>query len=135
MFTREASFSMANNADNALCSLFLALSDPTRLKLIRLMAGDERSVGFLAEHLGESQPKISRHLAFLRDHSVVTTRREGKHIYYRINDASAEDSAVLCVVTGERPISSLQSNPDGPSQHIRPYAYVTSDDELPVFLL
>lgn len=67
-----------------LCTLFLALSDSTRLKLIRLMANGEVSVGYLAESLGESQPKVSRHLAYLRTAGLVATRRDGKHIFYSI---------------------------------------------------
>ena len=65
-------------------SLFLALSDNTRLKLISLMAEGEVSVGFLAESIGESQPKVSRHLAYLRTEGLVATRREGKHVFYGI---------------------------------------------------
>lgn len=64
--------------------LFLSLSDRTRLKLLSLMSTGEVSVGFLAESIGESQPKISRHLASLRSAGLVATRREGKHIFYGI---------------------------------------------------
>ena len=65
--------------------LFLALSDKTRMQLLTLMAGGEVSVGYLAEALAQSQPKISRHLAYLRNMGLVTTRRDGKWIYYGIN--------------------------------------------------
>lgn len=71
--------------------LFLALGDKTRLRLLALMAEGEVSVGFLADRLGESQPKVSRHLAYLRNAGVVETRRDGKWIYYGIcypDDAS-----------------------------------------------
>ena len=64
--------------------LFLALSDKTRLRLLALMADGEVPVGFLADSLGESQPKISRHLAYLRNSGLVSTRREGKWVYYAI---------------------------------------------------
>lgn len=67
-----------------LTQMFLALSDGTRLRLLALMAGGEVSVGYLAEHLGESQPKTSRHLAYLRSAGLVSTRRDGKRIYYGI---------------------------------------------------
>ena len=66
--------------------LFMALCDKTRLRLLSLMAGGEVSVNFLAESLDESQPKVSRHLAYLRSAGVVTTRREGKWIFYGIAD-------------------------------------------------
>jgi DNA-binding transcriptional ArsR family regulator len=65
--------------------LFLALGDKTRLRLLALMADGEVSVGFLAERLDESQPKVSRHLAYLRNAGVVYTRRDGKWIYYGIS--------------------------------------------------
>ncbi len=48
------------------------------------MAGGEVSVGYLADALKESQPKISRHLAYLRTAGIVSTRRDGKWIYYGI---------------------------------------------------
>ena len=90
----------------ALENLFLGLSDKTRLRLLALMADGEVSVGFLAESLGESQPKISRHLAYLRSAGLVDTRRDGKWIYYAIAD-QAEPSAenvfrsTLNVITGK----------------------------------
>lgn len=68
-----------------LADLFVALSDKTRLRLLCLMAGGEVSVGYLAEALGESQPKVSRHLAFLRNAGLVSTRREGKWVFYAID--------------------------------------------------
>jgi len=75
-------------------SLFLALADKTRLRLLALMADGEVSVGYLADQLGESQPKISRHLAYLRGAGLVSTRRDGKWVYYGIEtqaDTGAED--------------------------------------------
>ena len=65
-------------------NLFLALSDKTRLRLLALMSNGEVSVGFLADQLGESQPKTSRHLAYLRNAGLVSARRDGKWIYYDI---------------------------------------------------
>lgn len=77
-------------------NLFLALSDKTRLRLLALMAGGEVPVGFLADQLGESQPKISRHLAYLRSAGLVSTRRDGKRIYYGID--KQEDRSVARVL-------------------------------------
>ena len=68
----------------ALEKLFLALSDKTRMRLLTLMADGEVSVGYLADSLDQSQPKISRHLAYLRNTGLVSTRRDGKWIYYQI---------------------------------------------------
>jgi len=72
--------------------LFLALGDKTRLKILALLADGELPVGFLADRLDESQPKVSRHLAYLRNTGVVNTRRDGKWIYYEISEP--EDAVV-----------------------------------------
>lgn len=69
-------------------ALFSALADRTRLRLLNLMRGDEICVCFLVEILKTNQPKISRHLAYLRRAGVVTTRREGKWMHYRIVEPS-----------------------------------------------
>lgn len=65
-------------------SLFMALVDKTRLRLLNLMREDEICVCFFTEVLGESQPKISRHLAYLRNAGIVSARRDGKWIHYSI---------------------------------------------------
>lgn len=64
--------------------LFRALADRTRLRLINLMGDDEICVCFFVEVLRTNQPKISRHLAYLRMAGVVSARREGKWMHYRI---------------------------------------------------
>ncbi len=76
---------MKNKVDKFdVAGFFLALSDRTRLRLLNLMGDDEVCVCFFVEVLGEPQPKISRHLANLRQAGVVTARREGKWMHYRI---------------------------------------------------
>lgn len=65
-------------------NLFTALSDQTRLRLLNLMREDEICVCFFTEALEESQPKISRHLAYLRKANLVEARREGKWMHYQI---------------------------------------------------
>ena len=64
--------------------LFKALADRTRLRLLNLMGAGEVCVCFFVEVLGTNQPKISRHLAYLRRAGVVAARREGKWMHYRI---------------------------------------------------
>jgi ArsR family transcriptional regulator len=74
--------------------LFRALADPIRLRLISLIAGREICVCFLVEILGMSQPKISRHLAYLRRAGLVAARSDGKWVHYRIvepTDAAAAE--------------------------------------------
>ncbi len=87
---------MQESTFTALEHLFLALSDKTRLRLLALMVDGEVAVGVLAESLGESQPKISRHLAYLRSAGLVSTRRVGKWIYYGIENGM--DAAVTRVL-------------------------------------
>jgi ArsR family transcriptional regulator, arsenate/arsenite/antimonite-responsive transcriptional repressor len=65
-------------------NLFRALADRTRLRLLNLMGDDEVCVCFFVEILGDSQPKISRHLAYLRRAGIVAARREGKWMHYRV---------------------------------------------------
>ncbi|HEX8713169.1 MAG TPA: metalloregulator ArsR/SmtB family transcription factor [Terracidiphilus sp.] len=64
--------------------LFAALADRTRLRLLNLMKGKEVCVCYFVEILGQSQPKISRHLAYLRRAGIVAARREGKWMHYSI---------------------------------------------------
>lgn len=87
--------------------LFLAMSDKTRLRLLELMAGGEVSVGYLADALNESQPKISRHLAYLRTAGVVSTRRDGKWVYYGIEKDL--DDAVARVIAATFQLSDMGS--------------------------
>ncbi len=62
----------------------MALADKTRLRLLNLMREDEICVCFFSEVLVESQPKVSRHLAYLRNAGIVEARRDGKWMHYRI---------------------------------------------------
>jgi ArsR family transcriptional regulator len=63
---------------------FAALADNTRLRLLNLMGEDEVCVCFFVEVLGTNQPKISRHLAYLRRAGLVSVRRDWKWSLYRI---------------------------------------------------
>jgi ArsR family transcriptional regulator len=63
---------------------FQALGGYTRLRLLNLMGGQEICVCYFVEILGGPQPKISRHLAYLRSAGIVAARREGKWMHYRI---------------------------------------------------
>ena len=63
---------------------FQALGDQTRLRLLNLMGDQEICVCYLVQILDQPQPKISRHLAYLRGAGIVEARREGKWMHYRI---------------------------------------------------
>ena len=63
---------------------FRALSDPTRLRLLALISRNPQCVEDLVTALGVSQPKVSRHLAYLRRFGLVQCTRRGRRIYYRL---------------------------------------------------
>lgn len=63
---------------------FQALGDTTRLRLLNLMGNQEICVCYFVEILDQPQPKISRHLAYLRSAGIVAARREGKWMHYRV---------------------------------------------------
>jgi ArsR family transcriptional regulator len=73
--------------------LFRALADRTRLRLLNLMGDDEVCVCFFVEVLKTNQPKISRHLAYLRRAGLVGARREGKWMHYRVSAPPDEHAA------------------------------------------
>lgn len=76
-------------------TFFLALADKTRLRLLNLMREGEICVCFLVEVLGESQPKISRHLAYLRGAGIVEARRDGKWMHYKICEPKDDFAAQI----------------------------------------
>ena len=80
--------------------LFRALADRTRLRLLNLMGEDEVCVCFLVEALKLTQPKISRHLAYLRRAGLVGARREGKWMHYRIS--APPDARAAAIFTAVR---------------------------------
>jgi ArsR family transcriptional regulator len=82
-----------------LARLFAALADTTRLRLLNLMAGREVCVCYFVQILLQGQPKISRHLAYLRKAGIVTARREGKWMHYRICPPADAAAASILAVT------------------------------------
>ena len=72
------------NKEYSIELFFKALADRTRLRLIHLLNDDEVCVCFFVEVLKTNQPKISRHLAYLRRAGLVTARRDGKWMHYRL---------------------------------------------------
>ena len=71
------------------------VSDPTRLQVILILAEGERHVGALCEHLEQSQPAVSHHLALLRHGGVIAPRRAGKNNFYSLTDIGVELSKVV----------------------------------------
>ena len=81
--------------------LFRALADRTRLRLLHLMAEQEICVCYFVQVIDVPQPKISRHLAYLRRAGIVAARREGKWMHYRLAiPADTHAAAILEAALG-----------------------------------
>lgn len=78
-----------------LASFFAALSDPTRLRLLHLMKDGEICVCFLQGVLRSNQPKISRHLAYLRKAGLVEARQGGKWMHYSLKNKDKDLQQLL----------------------------------------
>ena len=102
-----------------LLDIFRALGDPTRLRIFALLRRMELSVGELAQVLGQSQPRVSRHVRILADAGLTTRRREGSWVFLALaedprnepllaaieqvsSDWAEEDAARLAQVRAER---------------------------------
>ena len=69
-----------------IADLFQALADPTRLRIVALLRAMELSVGELAQVLGQSQPRVSRHVKILGDAGIVERRKEGSWVFLTLAD-------------------------------------------------
>ena len=96
---------------NAMIRLFKALSDRTRLRIVRLMATNEAEmcVCELVDSLEVPQYHVSRHLKEMRDAGLVTTERDGRWVYYRL-----EDGAVIKEIA--RIVAATEDAAFGPDQ-------------------
>ena len=82
---RGQSALLADEVNADIAGTFKVLAHPTRVRIIQALAVGELCVCELTHALDEIQPKISRHLALLREAEVVLDRRQGQWIYYRLN--------------------------------------------------
>src|SRR5687768_17229045 len=67
--------------------IFRSLADPTRLRILALLRAMELSVGELAQVLGQSQPRVSRHVKILIDAGLAERRKEGSWVFLRLGPA------------------------------------------------
>jgi ArsR family transcriptional regulator len=77
---------LKDHTSNHLADLFSALSDPTRLRIISLLIEGERNVGELAAQLEMTESAISHQLRGLRQLRIVRSRKEGRQVYYALDD-------------------------------------------------
>lgn len=80
---------LATQAYDQMAIIGRALANPTRLKMMNLLMQTERSVDGLADMVGHSAPNTSSHLKALQTAGLITRRREGRHVYYRLANRSA----------------------------------------------
>lgn len=81
----------------AALAIFRALADPTRLRIVALLRAMELSVGELAQVLGQSQPRVSRHVKILVDAGLAERRREGSWVFLALGDAERVDPIFLAL--------------------------------------
>ena len=93
--------------------LFRALADMTRLRVLLLMQSKgELCVCQFTQILSESQPKISRHLAHLREVGLVSDRRQGQWVHYRINPDLPKWASQIILETAEGLLTEEPFNSD-----------------------
>ena len=78
---------------------FGLLADPTRLRILSCLCGEERAVHEVVEKVGLTQANISRHLNILYRAGVVDRRREGSSVFYRVVDPNFVDICRTVSVT------------------------------------
>ena len=126
MFCDTIIFAMGNKNNFNAELFFSALADRTRLRLLNLMRDGEVCVCFFAGTLDTNNPKISRHLAYLKRAGLVEGRRDGKWMHYRIRrpeDSLAAEvfDATMRLLAADREMSADRSqyaafccSPDAP---------------------
>ncbi len=88
---------------------FSMLGEPTRIRLLNALYGEEKTVGELAEEVESGQANVSKHLGLLRRHGMVRRRKEGLHSYYRIADPVVME---LCDLVCDRMAEELEVRRD-----------------------
>lgn len=99
-----------------------AVAHPLRLRILRALAGTERSVGEIDDVAGIGQPALSQQLAVLRGAGLVLTRKEAKMVFYRLDEArlSVLTAALAALSGAARPVPSVrQASPSGVAKFAR----------------
>ena len=81
---------LKENTSAHLADLFSALSDPTRLRIISVLLEGEMNVGEIASQLEMSESAVSHQLRGLRQLRLVRSRKDGRQVYYALNDDHVE---------------------------------------------
>ncbi|MFW2351072.1 ArsR/SmtB family transcription factor [Qipengyuania sp.] len=92
-------------------TVFRSLADPTRLRIMRLLGSMELAVGEVAQVLGQSQPRVSRHIGILCDAGLAERRREGSWVFLRAR-ANASEAPPLCAALGRLLVEAEAADPE-----------------------
>jgi DNA-binding transcriptional ArsR family regulator len=76
-------------------ALLKQVSDPTRLRIVLMLAEGERHVGATCEVVDQSQPAVSHHLALLRHGGLIAPRREGKNNFYGLTERGERLTSIV----------------------------------------
>ena len=106
--------------------VFAMLADATRIRIILALRDSELSVNQLAETVNKSQAAVSQHLAKLRLARIVTTRREGTRVFYRLANEHARQLVADAIFQAEHALDGV------PAHHRHPHdtATVTTEREV-----
>src|SRR6478752_9699873 len=84
---------------------FRMLADPTRLAILRALMGEERNVSQVIDETGRNQANVSKHLKMLAEAGLVSRRKEGLQVFYRLDDPLVER---LCKLVCETIVEEAQ---------------------------
>jgi DNA-binding transcriptional ArsR family regulator len=102
---KKWNLSMPDEMLEAVSNRFKLLSEPMRLKILRVLCERERTVQEIVNEVSASQANISKHLALMHDNGVVNRRKEGLKCYYRIAD---ESIIFACYLISKSVVENLQ---------------------------
>jgi len=102
---KKWNLNMPDEMLEAVSNRFKLLSEPMRLRILRVLCERERTVQDIVKEVNASQANISKHLALMHDNGVVHRRKEGLKCYYRI----ADDSIIFaCYLISKSVVENLQ---------------------------
>lgn len=91
MDVNNSQVSLSEDMAAELAELFRALGDTSRIQIIAALSEGEQNVGTLAERAGISESATSHHMRHLRQMRLVRTRKEGRHVFYSLDDNHVTD--------------------------------------------
>jgi DNA-binding transcriptional ArsR family regulator len=105
---REAAMRLKRAQEAAI--LLKQVSDPTRLRIILMLAEGERHVGAISEVVDQSQPAVSHHLALLWHGGLIAPRREGKNNFYALTERGEQLTSIVRKIFACRHPGSRKTN-------------------------